>query len=238
MRIVVFLLSYLSPFLLIAQPKLASLPGIKDYLKPIKEELVKEWPNNRTFNLVFHGHSVPAGYFKTPVVNTMDAYPNQVLGLLKEKYPFSVINVIITTIGGENAQSGQKRFDSDVLCHKPDVLFIGYALNDRGIGLEAAKTAWEKMIVEAQKRGIKIILLTPSPDLSVDLLGPNTDLELHAKQIRSLAKKYQLGLVDSYARFRDIKAAGGNIEDYMSQINHPNEKGHAVIAKEILKYFF
>lgn len=237
MRKAAFLILYLLPAMLIAQPKTAILPGINDYLKPIKEELVKEWPNNRTINLVFHGHSVPAGYFKTPVVNTMDAYPNQVLGLLKEKYPYAVINVINTAIGGENSQSGQKRFESDVLCHKPDVLFIDYALNDRGLGLEKAKTAWEKMIVEAQKRGIKTILLTPSPDLSVDLLDPNTDLELHAKQIRLLAKNYQLGLVDSYARFRDNKAAGGEIEDYMSQINHPNANGHAVIAKEILKYF-
>lgn len=237
MRITAFLLLYLLPVILIAQPQSATLPGLAVYLEPLKKELIKEWPNNRTINLVFHGHSVPSGYFKTPVVNTMDAYPYQVLRLLKEKYPYAVINVINTAIGGENAQSGQKRFETDVLCHKPDVLFIDYALNDRGLGLEAAKAAWEKMIVEARKRGIKIILLTPSPDLSVDLLDPNTDLEQHAKQIRSLANKYQLGLVDSYAQFRDIKAAGGNIEDYMSQINHPNAKGHAVIAKEILKYF-
>lgn len=79
--------------------------------------------------------------------------------------------------------------------------------------------------------------MTPSPDLSVDLLDSNSDLEQHAKQIRSLANKYQLGLVDSYAQFRAIKVAGGKIEDYMSQINHPNAKGHALIAKEILKYF-
>lgn len=49
--------------------------------------------------------------------------------------------------------SGQKRFESDVLCHKPDILFIDYALNDRGLGLEAAKAAWEKMIAEALKEG-------------------------------------------------------------------------------------
>ena len=98
MRIVAFFLLYLMPVILIAQPKSATLPGIKDYLIPIKNELVKEWPNNRTINLVFHGHSVPSGYFKTPVVNTMDAYPYQVLRLLKEKYPYSVINVINTAI--------------------------------------------------------------------------------------------------------------------------------------------
>jgi hypothetical protein len=54
-----------------------------DYLSDIKAELKKEWPNNRTINLVFHGHSVPAGYFKTPAVNTFDSYPFQVLKILK-----------------------------------------------------------------------------------------------------------------------------------------------------------
>lgn len=39
-----------------------------DYLSDIKTELQKEWPKNRTMNIVFYGHSVPAGYFKTPHV--------------------------------------------------------------------------------------------------------------------------------------------------------------------------
>ena len=54
-----------------------------NYLSGIKAELKKEWPNNRTINLVFHGHSVPAGFFKTPIVNTFDSYPFQVLKILK-----------------------------------------------------------------------------------------------------------------------------------------------------------
>ena len=45
------------------------------YLEKIKAEMKIEWPKNRTINLVFHGHSVPAGYFKTPVVNTLASYP-------------------------------------------------------------------------------------------------------------------------------------------------------------------
>jgi len=35
-----------------------------DYFDDVKTELKKEWPGNRTINLVFHGHSVPAGYLK------------------------------------------------------------------------------------------------------------------------------------------------------------------------------
>lgn len=207
------------------------------YLDAVKTALQKEWPNNRTINLVFHGHSVPAGYFKTPVVNTLQAYPYQVLKALKTAYPYAVINVINTSIGGENSESGAKRFATDVLIHKPDVLFIDYALNDRGIGLDKAKASWEAMIGQTLEKNIKIILLTPSPDTSVHILEPGNALEKHALQIKSLAKKYGIGLADSYAAFKQVADSGNNLDAYMSQINHPNEKGHALIAETILKYF-
>ena len=214
-----------------------AIASTQDYLSDIKKELIKEWPKNRTINLVFHGHSVPAGYFKTPLVNTFDSYPYQVLKLLKERYPFAVINVINTSIGGESSISGEKRFETEVLNHKPDILFIDYALNDRGAGLEVSRKAWEKMIERAQQEGIKIILLTPSPDQRVNLSEKDNELEKHANQIKDLAIKYHIGLADSYARFKQIKADCDCIPDYMSQVNHPNKKGHTIIAEEIMKYF-
>jgi hypothetical protein len=200
-------------------------------------ELKKEWPKNRTINLVFHGHSVPAGYFKTPVVNSFESYPFQLLKELKKIYPYAVINIIITSIGGENSSSGEKRFESDVLVHKPDILFIDYALKDRAIGLDKSAESWSKMIEKATKKDIKVILLTPSPDQSINILDANSDLEKHSLQIKTLAKKYSLGLVDSYQTFKQKVILGDSVSNYMSQVNHPNEKGNLLIANEIMKYF-
>ena len=208
-----------------------------DYLNYIKSELKEEWPKNRTINLVFHGHSVPAGYFKTPIVNTLESYPFQLLKELKAIYPHAVINIINTSIGGENSMSGEKRFKSDVLIHKPDVLFIDYALNDRAIGLNKSHKAWSIMISKALKEDIKIILLTPSPDQSVNILKPNNELEQHTEQIKRLSKEKGVGLIDSYELFRNKVVLGENISIYMSQVNHPNKKGHQLITNEIIKYF-
>ncbi len=208
-----------------------------DYLSDIKLELKKEWPKNRLINLVFHGHSVPAGYFKTPQVNTLGAYPYQVLTLIKEQYPYATVNIINTSIGGENAEKGASRFEQEVLAHRPDVIFIDYALNDRGIGLERAKIAWEKMIQSAKSKGIKLILLSASPDQRVEIKDTASTLDEHGTQIRELAKTHQIGFVDSYALFRSQVQAGVAITDLMSQVNHPNEKGHALIAKELIKFF-
>jgi acyl-CoA thioesterase-1 len=208
-----------------------------NYLDPIKQELVKQWPKNRTINLVFHGHSVPSGYFKTPDVRPLQSYPHLLLKELKQAYPYAVINTILTCIGGENAEQGAKRFKRDVLNHKPDVLFIDYALNDRRIGLEASRKSWEYMITAALKKDIKVILLTATPDQKVDLSDDKTDLQLLCSQIKEMSTEFRVGLVDSYAIFQKFVSDGGKLADYMSQVNHPNEKGHQLVVDGIMKYF-
>ncbi|MDF7817165.1 SGNH/GDSL hydrolase family protein [Runella sp. MFBS21] len=206
------------------------------YLAHIKQELVTQWPKNRTINLVFHGHSVPAGFWHNHEVHTLESYPHLVLEKLKEKYPYAVINVIVTAIGGENSLKGQKRFETEVLPHKPDVLMIDYALNDRFSDLGLVKEAWEKMVKAALEKGIKVILLTPSPDQRIDISTRDNPLQPHVEHIRNLAAKYEIGLADPYLPFQNI-VRQGDLKAYMSHVNHPNKQGHEVIAKEIFKWF-
>lgn len=206
------------------------------YLAHIKQELATQWPKNRTINLVFHGHSVPAGFWHNHEVHTLESYPHLVLEKLKEKYPYAVINVIVTAIGGENSLKGQKRFETEVLPHRPDVLLIDYALNDRFSDLGLVKEAWEKMVKAALEKGIKVILLTPSPDQRIDISAIDNPLQTHVEHIRNLAAKYQIGLADPYLPFQNI-VRQGDLKAYMSHVNHPNKQGHEVIAKEIFKWF-
>ncbi|MBS0031586.1 SGNH/GDSL hydrolase family protein [Chitinophaga sp. 22321] len=207
------------------------------YLQDIKTALEKKWPDNKTVNLVFHGHSVPSGYYKTPVVNTLQAYPYLLLQSLKTMYPYAVINIIVTSIGGENSVQGEKRFRKDVLTHQPDVLFIDYALNDQAIGLTSSRAAMEKMIRMALKKKIKVILLTPSPDMRVDLSKKDNPLALQAAQLNALAAQYHIGVADSYLAFKTQLDAGKPVERFMSQVNHPNEEGHQLIKGAILPWF-
>lgn len=207
------------------------------YLNDLKLEMQKEWPKNRTINIVFHGHSVPAGYFKTPQVNTLGAYPNLFLKKLKMIYPLTVVNVIVTAIGGENSVKGAERFERDVLIHKPDLILIDYSLNDRGVGLEKAYSAWNQMIKSAKDQGIKVILLTPSPDQNVNYADSANELRKHTDQVRKLASENQVGLVDSYQAFEFLYPDKEQLSKYMSQVNHPNELGHELIANELIKWF-
>jgi arylsulfatase A-like enzyme/lysophospholipase L1-like esterase len=207
------------------------------YITNILQELRKKWPANRNINLVFHGHSVPSGYYRAGVVNIFQSYPMQALKKITEKYNYATVNCIKTSIGGENAEQGADRFDSTVLVHHPDILFIDYALNDRKMGLERSKIAWERMIKKALAKNIKIVLLTPTPDLNEDIKSDDTPLEKFSQQIIELANKYQVAVIDSYHLFKQLALDGVDLNLYMSQNNHPNEKGHQLVADEIFKLF-
>jgi hypothetical protein len=95
------------------------------YLNPLLDEMALQWPHNRCINVVCHGHSVPAGFFATPFVNTFDAYPHLLHRMIKERFPFATVNVIVTAIGGETSQRGAAHASSrrmvssskDSFCH-------------------------------------------------------------------------------------------------------------------------
>lgn len=218
----------------------ANQPGAADkktYLADISALLKKQWPGNRLVNVVCHGHSVPAGYFKTPTVDTMNAYPHLLHSGLKERFQFAVINVIVTAIGGENSDTGAPRFEKDVLSHNPDVVTIDYGLNDRRLTLDKSKANLISMIEKAKAKKVKVILLTPTGDTSAKLDDANDPLNKQAEMIRALAREQQVALVDSLAEFQNHVKNGGKLTDLMSQVNHPNRKGHDLVTKQLLDWF-
>ena len=226
------------PLLLLAVlPLAAAEPAPASALAPVVQALELKWPRNRTLHLVCHGHSVPAGYFVTPAVHANEAYPAGLQAGLRARFPHAVLNVIVTAIGGEASDRGAARFERDVLALRPAVVTIDYSLNDRRLGLEKAKANWSAMIVAAKAAGIQVILLTPTPDQSAKLDDPKDPLNLHAEQVRALAKEHGVLLVDSLALFKAKVAAGTPLKELMSQVNHPSAAGHALVTAAPLDLF-
>ena len=190
------------------------------YLENICQELSKQWPTNATVTIVCHGHSVRAGYFNTPVVRPFESYPHLLHKALKERYPDAVINVTVTAIGGEHSVDGANRFKRDVLACQPDLVLIDYALNDRSVGLDDAAKAWSSMIEQAMDEDVKVLLLTPTPDIHHVPDDKAEDLNHHADQIRSLAEKYNVGLADSLTAFDTELKQGVIVSELLSNGKH------------------
>jgi acyl-CoA thioesterase-1 len=135
--------------------------------------------------------------------------------------------------------TGTKRFQQDVLCHRPDIITIDYGLNDRGVGLERAFAAWSRMIEAGIASRARIILLTPTPDMTQAPTYDGEDgpqLGAHAEQIRRLAAKHGIGLADSLVACMQY-GSSGDLSDMLSWRNHPNRTGHELVVRELLRWF-
>jgi lysophospholipase L1-like esterase len=225
----------LAPF----TPLVSQVADPGEYLEKTVMTMDDFEPGDSGIYIVFHGHSVPSGYYTGGRVQPFQAYPYMVWEKLSERFPRAETHVVTTSIGGENAERGAERFAQDVIPQRPDVILIDYALNDRTIGLERAEAAWRDMIEAALAEDIKVLLLTPTPDTREDPDDPTTPLARHSQQIRELAAETNVGLVDVYAAFADRLAASPDLElaELMAQANHPNEAGHRIAAETILLWF-
>lgn len=203
----------------------------------LKQSMTRHWPKNRLICFVFHGHSVPAGYFRTPTIRRFDSYPVLFHKALCEISPSAVIDVCTTAIGGKNSQGGSKRFANDVLTMNPDVVFTDYGLNDREIGVEAAEKARRSMINQELRKQVKIVSLTRTPDSREDIRETNSPLARHTRSIRGPGGEFGLPVVNSYGAFRQLVFDGSEVSSFLSQPNHPNRKGHDLVADLILELF-
>lgn len=204
-------------------------------LAPLHAELLKKWPGNRTVNIVFHGHSVPSGYHKTPDVRPFESYPHLFHVGLKGKFPHAVLNVIVTAIGGEASPAGAARFSRDVLPHRPDLVLIDYAHNDRRVPEEQVEASWLSMIRAAKEAGVPVVLITPTGDATADMANPADPLSQRAALIRKIAADEKVILADVSDAWVAELAKGTPQAELLSQVNHPNLRGHQLAADAIIK---
>lgn len=209
------------------------------YLESLVRDLQKIWPDNRSITIVCHGHSIPCGYMAENVTRFMDAYPHLLHAKLAERFPHSVINVIVTAIGGENSVSGSKRFKEDVLSFRPDLITIDYGRNDMFLSEDEMRMAWANMMQEAAAAGCKTLLITPAPDCGriyyEESARKLSDKEM-AEIIRKTADEFSAGLVDAYGAFEKLFSQGHTRSEYAVSVNHLNRRGHEIIADGIMEW--
>ena len=93
------------------------------------------------------------------------------------------------------------------------------------------------MIRQAQKKNIRVILLMLMADSDAKLDDPDDPLNRQAELNPVLAGEYHVGLADSLEAFQLFIKGGGGLPDLMSQVNHPNRRGHELVAEQLLSWF-
>lgn len=173
----------------------------------------------------------------------------------------SSLSVHNAGVGGNTTRDALKRFERDVLRHRPKVVVIQFGINDSAVDvwkkppvttprvpLAETLANYRSMITAAQKQGAKVILMTANPlrwtSKLRELYGKppyNADAEdgfealnltRYNEAIRKLAAELKLPLVDVRAAYPDFAAKHRTTIDAMLLDGmHPGDLGHQLVAE-------
>ena len=226
-----------------------------------QNNIVQEKP----ITIVCLGDSVTQGCFecyldRDMVMHTVfdyeNAYSTKLKKMLNLLYPSVQFNIINSGISGDCATGGLERLERDVLQYKPDLVVVGFALNDSTRGLEALNEycdTMEQILQKIQEFGAECIVLTPNmmntgvgrlvnDEISLNVANTcgavqnDGTLDKYVEGLKAVAAKKNVKVCDIYAQWKNMYAAGVNITELLAnKFNHPPRELHGLIAMMLLQ---
>ena len=162
------------------------------------------------------------------------------MDMLKEKYPLAKIQMINEGICGETSLDGVSRLEWSVISNEPDLVTINFGINDMymGLGLSQFKGNLIGMVDRIlDEVGCEVLLLSSEP-----LLTPSFDKRIldYYTVLKQVAEEMDVGFVNVYEAWMKIveKSEGVTLESLiLPGLDHPNEAGYRIIAKELMRLF-
>ena len=186
---------------------------------------------NGTLTVAFIGGSLTEGRitYEKGKPRSTNAWTNDVLTFLAEKYPQKTLRAVNAGKGGTNSAYGAARFGHDVEPYAPDLLFIEFSVNDCGSlscktddsGAAETQIYLEYMLrrcLQMKKEPVVIYLHTPYPT--------NTETELSGKWREgadlktALCEHYGVPVIDIYQKMQEIYGSAGTdlpLEDWLAE---------------------
>ena len=157
---------------------------------------------------------------------------------LRGKYPRASITTTNGATGGDTTEQGLQRLEAKVLQQKPDLVLIGFGMNDHnreGFGVPLATFAANLRTMIARIRaatGAEIVLFSALPPNPKWHYGSH-NMEAYADATERVAREERCAFADVY-HFWLTAAARKKPEDILANnINHPNDYGHWIYFKAL-----
>ncbi|OCT15528.1 hypothetical protein A8709_15750 [Paenibacillus pectinilyticus] len=193
----------------------------------------------QSISLVVLGDSISRG---AEIPDEKFTFAHCFTALLCERFPSAEVKLTMKAIGGESSEGGLLRLQEDVIALQPDLVTIGYGMNDQnwdadsgnGVPLLDFEHHIATMIEQVQAQTeAAIILITPClPNPQWHFASEN--VTEYADTLRLLAKRYEVTLADVQKLWIAELAAGKSTASLlMNNVNHPNEYGHSIYTKAL-----
>ena len=150
---------------------------------------------------------------------------------LRMKYPRASIETTNGATGGDTTVQGLQRLQEKVLRQKPDLVLIGFGMNDHnregyGVPLDAFAANLRTMISRIRAdTGAEVLLFSAFPPNPKWHYG-SRNMAAYADATGRLAREEQCAFADVYHLWMSL-ANRKKPEDLLANnINHPNDSGH------------
>jgi len=148
---------------------------------------------------------------------------------LREKYPHASIETINGATGGDATPQGLQRLQEKVLAQKPDLVLIGFGMNDNNVGgpsIEAFAANLRTMVDRIRaETGAEVVLFSAFPPNPRWHYG-SPNMARYAAATEAVAREKRCAFADVHRLWQKL-AARKKPEDLLANnINHPNDYGH------------
>lgn len=146
----------------------------------------------------------------------------------REHFPHTDVGYINAGIGATTSQFGVARADEDLLCDKPDLVFIEFSVNDENT--DHFKETYEGLVRHVYtSESLPAVVLLHNSFFST---GVSTE-EIHT----AVGRYYELPCVSIKNNVHARIAAGELAAETVTADDlHPNDRGHILLA-DTIKYF-
>jgi acyl-CoA thioesterase-1 len=189
-------------------------------------KLLKKLIAGEKIKVVVFGDSISTG---GDVSEQKYCFANRYVKYLSELYPDTTIELENTATAGDSTETGLSRLKEKVLNRQPDLVLIGFGMNDNNLGGPTPEKFEQNLITMVQSirktTGADVILLSAFPPNPEWKYGSHR-MEQYADATKRASKNLNCAYADVYAVWAKVL----NRKDYSSilgnNINHPNDFGH------------
>jgi len=208
---------------------------IKNDQSALLKRTLSKLKSGEPLKIVVYGDSISTGCEATA---ESLRFPNRYASYLSSRFPKAEITLENGATGGDTSEQGVDRLAEKVLSRGPDLVLLGFGMNDHNVPPSGVKIPKFKQnlaeIVESirERTGAEVIILSafpPNPDWKFG----SHQMDKYAEATKQAASELKCVYADVYDTWikvlkrKDLPSLLGN------NINHPNNFGHWLYFKAL-----
>lgn len=193
-------------------------------------------------NIGMIGSSTTHGYYDEQDLGWFARLAKKMLTTNEGQYVFNNLSQ-----SGDNIADATNRAYHEVLSRQFDLIIVNIGLNDirrrkdSDLQLDLSEGVrimyWNKLLDILSKTKAKIVVTDLTPVIEkrytekATLIRYNSDVERYNEIIAKICQQRNILFFERYGRW-----SGRNLENLYNDANHPNAKGHQIMAEEMYDY--